>query len=215
MLKFHYATFNAAVFLDPRYFALLSAEQIEEAKVYLYLLDLWERLQVVKGAAATATAPSDCVDDEDPPPEQAAPANQDEGQRLFQKLPERRNRERVVATGAARGTSTTNSGKRAARAALRGKLGTYDRTTVPVEPKEDVFEYWERQRLGAPELYELAMVVLSIPATQVSVERLFSALRFILRPQRYGLSAQHVDDVAFLNANADLVRDVVKELLQK
>lgn len=58
-------------------------------------------------------------------------------------------------------------------------------------------------------------MVLTIPATQVTVERLFSALTFILRYQRFGLSAKHVDNVTFLHANRDLVKDIVRDLLHK
>ena len=37
-------------------------------------------------------------------------------------------------------------------------------------------EFWKRNKYNYPELYKLFEIVLAVPATQVSVERLFSAL---------------------------------------
>jgi len=98
-------------------------------------------------------------------------------------------------------------------AKVRAMIEEYDRCTSPIAHTADVLQFWESKKMVWPELYELAQIVLAIPATQVSVERLFSALRFILRPQRFNLSSSNVDDITFLNANADLVQEVVKEML--
>jgi hypothetical protein len=91
----------------------------------------------------------------------------------------------------------------------------YDQLTDPIPAIINIVQWWESKTLIWPELHELALIVTAIPATQVSVERLFSALRFILRPQRFNLSSQNVDDIVFLHTNADLVREVAEGLLHE
>lgn len=207
---FHYPSFSAAVFMDPRYMSLLTAEQVQEAKHYL--LNLWDRLQTLQGPAS----PQPEADSEAESEDDALLNDEDEGTALFRALLDRKNKERLAATGAGQSSAGAGSGSKASRrTALRALLDEHDRNTAPLAATESVFEYWEKKKLICPELYALAMVVLTIPASQVSVERLFSALRFILRPQRFGLSSRHVDDVTFLNANKDVVQSVVKDLLLK
>ena len=45
-----------------------------------------------------------------------------------------------------------------------------------------------------PELFELSNVVFSVPATQVSVERLFSGLKFELSPYRCNITANNLEN---------------------
>ena len=49
-----------------------------------------------------------------------------------------------------------------------------------------------------PELSELAKMVSGVPATQVSVERLFSGLKYILPPYRSNISSRNVEDILLL-----------------
>ncbi|XP_034252574.1 uncharacterized protein LOC117652049 [Thrips palmi] len=208
---FHYPSFCAAVFLDPRFMALLTPEQVQEAKSYL--LDLSDRMKNLEDPTSPQSeSESDSGAESD---EDMLLEDEDEGTALFRGLLENKNKERLAVTGAAQSSTGASNNKASRRATLRALLDEHDRTTPPLSAKENVFTYWEKQKMLCPELYALAMVVLSIPASQVSVERLFSALRFILRPQRFGLSSRHVDDVMFLHANKDVVRSVVEELLQK
>lgn len=52
----------------------------------------------------------------------------------------------------------------------------------------------------------LAQVALGVPATQVSVERAFSALKFVLSEQRSRLSASTLDDLLLLKSCAPLTK---------
>ncbi|XP_060856315.1 uncharacterized protein LOC132934050 [Metopolophium dirhodum] len=52
-----------------------------------------------------------------------------------------------------------------------------------------------------PELHELAKVVFSVPGTQVSVERLFSGLKFILSPYRTNISSSNLEDQLLVRTN--------------
>ena len=40
----------------------------------------------------------------------------------------------------------------------------------------NILEWWEQHKMKIPLLFQVAEVVLAVPATQVSVERVFSAL---------------------------------------
>ncbi|XP_065313153.1 uncharacterized protein LOC135922653 [Gordionus sp. m RMFG-2023] len=52
-----------------------------------------------------------------------------------------------------------------------------NQTIIPVDT--NILEYWYSKRFEDPELYELSHIVLATPASQVSVERAFTALEFI------------------------------------
>lgn len=51
------------------------------------------------------------------------------------------------------------------------------------------------------ELYELATVVFFVLGTQVSVERLFSGLKFILSPYRTNITAHNLEDQLIVQTN--------------
>lgn len=65
--------------------------------------------------------------------------------------------------------------------------------------EEDLLEYWDRVKCFKPQLYELAMIILATPATQISVERLFSELKFITSDQKSS-SKSEVQNANFKNA---------------
>ncbi|XP_036347217.1 uncharacterized protein LOC118756567 [Rhagoletis pomonella] len=65
----------------------------------------------------------------------------------------------------------------------------------------DVLQYWKNESLRKPHLAQLAKIVLAVPATQVSVERLFSGLKFIMPPTRANLSSNVVDSISLIRTN--------------
>lgn len=97
----------------------------------------------------------------------------DEDPCLFNELLDRANKARLEATSADQATSGGRNRRAGKRASLRALLDEHDRTTVPLAATENVFQWWQKKKFTSPELYKLALVVISIPATQVSVERLF------------------------------------------
>ncbi|KAE8741983.1 hypothetical protein FOCC_FOCC012462 [Frankliniella occidentalis] len=206
-----YPAFHAAVFADPRFISLLSRPQIAEAKKYL--LELWVKLQATRGVEVQ----------QEPEQPQETEAPEDVSEDPFAAFMAKKNSERIEAR-ARRSRNATRRGRAAAAAAAsqpqtqgRAKLESiieeYDSTTDPLPIKANIHKFWEEKTLIWPELYEVAMIVLAIPATQVSVERLFSSLRFILRPQRFKMAGKRLDDIVFLHANPDLLEAVAKEML--
>lgn len=77
-----------------------------------------------------------------------------------------------------------------------------------IPTKSNIFGYYE-ERLQRGEIdrecYGVAMVVLSAPATQVSVERAFSALAIVMEPLRTCLKGDVIDDILVCALNADLL----------
>lgn len=54
-------------------------------------------------------------------------------------------------------------------------------------------KYWADRKTSCKELYELFLITNSVPITQVSVERAFSSLAFILSPARNSLASETLD----------------------
>lgn len=73
----------------------------------------------------------------------------------------------------------------------------------PRIPHQDsVLQFWQRKVGGRfDKLVALANVVYSVPPTQVSVERTFSTLRFVLDDLRTRLTDEHLSDILLLKAN--------------
>eukprot|EP00102_Acyrthosiphon_pisum_P019235 XP_016656445.1 PREDICTED: uncharacterized protein LOC107882526 [Acyrthosiphon pisum] len=65
----------------------------------------------------------------------------------------------------------------------------------------NIIEYWSSFINSKPELHKLAMVVLAVPATQVSVERAFSGLKFILSDLRSSLKTDMLENILMIRNN--------------
>lgn len=59
--------------------------------------------------------------------------------------------------------------------------------------------YWEKNKKSI--LYKLSQIVLGVPATQVSVERCISALKFILSDRRASLSEKNLENIYIIKLN--------------
>lgn len=68
----------------------------------------------------------------------------------------------------------------------------------------DILAYWETMKQSHGELYQLAMVVFSVPPTEVPIERDFSHLEYIFSNRRYNLSPDLLDDILLIHLNSDL-----------
>ena len=72
----------------------------------------------------------------------------------------------------------------------------------------DVLKFWERSKNIWCELYPLAMIVLAAPATQVSVERLFSSMRFIFSTLRGNLKNDILDAILVVRSNYEIIHNL-------
>lgn len=79
----------------------------------------------------------------------------------------------------------------------------------------DILNYWKQRRHTNPRIYRLAREILSIPSTQVTVERLFSQLKFVMQDNRMRLSDQSVKDLMLLKMNPDLLPMVAETIAEE
>lgn len=68
----------------------------------------------------------------------------------------------------------------------------------------DVWKYWYDMRFQHPLLYDLAKTVFAVAPTEVSVERNFSTLDFILNKKRASLHDENLEMILFLKLNHSL-----------
>lgn len=82
------------------------------------------------------------------------------------------------------------------------KISLIDFLNQPLLPTHDnILKYWFEKRFTDPQLYYLSNIVLATPPTQVSVERLFSSLKFILNNLRMSLKDSIIDDILVVRNN--------------
>lgn len=87
------------------------------------------------------------------------------------------------------------------------ELGTQEK----IKLKSNIFGYYEqrkKQRKIDSALFETVMTILSAPATQVSVERAFSALALLLEDIRCNLASTTINNVLCISLNRELVNYV-------
>lgn len=88
---------------------------------------------------------------------------------------------------------------------LKQKLSSLcERAIEPLDT--NVLEYWKKYHRHDQELSQLAQVALAVPATQVSVERAFSALSTILTKLRTKLSKKTLTNILLYKLNVDLLK---------
>ena len=76
---------------------------------------------------------------------------------------------------------------------------------LPALEEYDPFLWWATNKNQYPLLHQLAMKYLSIPATSVPSERLFSDAKNLVTPQRTHLDSFLINQLMFLKRNRDYV----------
>ncbi|XP_065316108.1 uncharacterized protein LOC135924909 [Gordionus sp. m RMFG-2023] len=169
----------AAIYLDPRYKVLLSDDDKICAKKHL--VNLWRRIKSLTTPILSDDISSDEVIEQE-----------DDLEKLIQ-LKERQ--EKILKRGptiAEKSIGTIITG-----------FSDYKR----LDKKENILHFWESAKLEHPELYILSKILFAVPATQVSVERSFSHLKFILSPHRSRMSEQLLEDIMLIRLNKILKID--------
>lgn len=167
--------FVAAIYLDVRFQSILNEEQQERA--LKHLSSTYTKLKQLQNASdEDATPASDPENDE----------NNESNSELEKYM--RKFGRRVASQ---KTSNTTN---------IRSTLKLFYQSPR-VSPETDMANYWKEKQSLYPEIFELYNVVMGVPITQVSVERLFSSLKFILSPLRYNLSTELLDAILFIRNN--------------
>jgi hypothetical protein len=79
------------------------------------------------------------------------------------------------------------------------QLALYDKNQERLKRSSNILEYWAATTYTS--LSEVANILLSTPATQVSVERLFSIVKYVFSSLRTKMTGEILEDVIFLKAN--------------
>jgi hypothetical protein len=167
-----------ALFLDPRYQGLLSFSERSHAKLHLRML--WSKIECLSNNEKNKPIRSfgeninsaDC---------------HDEFSEFINTL---KKKNRTVC-----GTNTVENNFNI-MAVLEGFDGVGE-----IEKIHSVLKYWEEQRNEHPQLYLLSSVVYGVPATQVTVERAFSSLRYILSSLRENLNEEILENILMIRLN--------------
>lgn len=74
-----------------------------------------------------------------------------------------------------------------------------------IHHKNSIIDWWKEQKENFPEIYAVAKILNSIPPSQATVERSFSALAYIYGPLRCRLSKDILSDILQIKLNKDLL----------
>lgn len=176
-------TFLSAIYLDPRFNAILSRDEIEMA--VKHLVKTGSRLVALQEQAPTKEAETSNINEN--VNSSAAISVDDELENILQ-VADLNRQSRL--TNIIHNTNINM--EEVVREFIR-----YPR----IEAKKSVLEYWEENRNFYSQLYPLALTVLSIPATQVSVERILTSLKYVLYPLGHTMFGDVVNDVLVIRLN--------------
>lgn len=175
---------KACVFLDPRFQLMLSDEDTERA--IQHLICLYNRLNGIdENSNATAATSSQNE------------TQSDENISVLERFLQEKENENSSARINLSGPNIANSSN------IRQKLVDFH-GVKRLESDEDVLSFWLRNRFKNPELYQLANVLFSVAPTEVSVERLFSLVNFILNELRTCLADEKLENILLCKYNKDL-----------
>lgn len=188
----------AAVYLDPRYNRLLDMDKRNEAVQFL---------QNLSTRVAALNSQNSGTEDE---ANEQDPVNRNEhhefgnssylcdgvDEDLFALV--QSNDERLTTSSSAKNSTTKK---------IESQLESFFKkeTFTEVQNARGIFGYWSSAaRYEYDALYEVAELLLSVPATQVSVERAFSSLRFILNDYRTSLGKDSLENILLIKLNFDM-----------
>lgn len=180
----------SAVYMDPRYKVLLDKTQVERAKTYLKRL--WVKIISLNRDDNSINESSENVHGSSNSSE--TNSTYDEFENIL-KLKERQH-------------NLTNSYSSLSRESdvyllhrVENELERYNVEQKRLNRKINVLQFWEERKHNQHELYKLAITVLAVPATQVSVERLFSGLKFILSSLRTNIDERTLENQLLVRVN--------------
>lgn len=178
-MLFENEIFLAAIYLDPRFNVILTDEQIRSAKNCL--VNTYARIEVINTQQEGTR-----IDDNEVVEETSAGRDEDEFERIL------RNAETTRTLNRSRSMTS--------RYSIESEIDDFIKQPR-VKPSTDILAFWNNKNCKQCELRKLANVILAVAPTQVSVERLFSGLKFILSPHRSKLNSDVIDNILIIRLN--------------
>lgn len=178
-LLFQNEAMYCSLYLDPRYKSELSANESEVARERL--VNYWMKLK---------------QDNE------KIIANESDD---FEEYFVGKGLERVIINSKAIDTTEPNYSK--SKNEFVNIMNQFDQTPR-MHHSESILAFWESQKTVFPELYVVANIINSIPPSQTTVERTFSALGFVYNHKRCLLKQLMLEDLLTIHLNSDLLEVV-------
>lgn len=105
---------------------------------------------------------------------------------------------------------------------MRDQLGSCDKIMVELQMFDDdmsnskredrsrhAMDFWSENKNKYPHIFELACIIFAAAPTEVSVERCFSALAFILNKYRSCLSDENINLILFIRLNTSIFNEIL------
>lgn len=189
-----------ALFLDPRYKFSIDSDPEKVSLAKLHIGHIWERIKMVKFGG---------VEQEPETPElNVTPENMD---KYFAELDMHLN-ESTGIRASSTGASSCD------RNVIVDAINKYEVSVMGARMKssESVHLFWEskKEEFGS-ELYEIASVLFAVPPTQASVERNFSALKYMFTDYRYNLNQDLLEALLLIHLNRDYFGIVKNNEIEK
>lgn len=188
-----------ATFLDPRYKCDIESNPEKVVLVKLTLENIWSRIKTVKYGDATHDETLSVG---------AENIAEESVFDLYEQLDQQYDAMGLKSGSADQNFASVNepnfsSGKNEISAAIF----RYEQFLAGARMKtsESIHDFWEvnKKKFGL-ELYEIANVIFAIPPTQATVERSFSALKFMFTDQRYNLDKDLLESCLLIHLNVEL-----------
>lgn len=179
---------NAAVFLDPRFQQFMPADKKDAA--IIFLSKLHKRIESIQHSPNGATnAENSC--------------EPDEFEEFLNGI--------YGSNDADNNSAETHADNDASNERASNDINTILKKfgSSKHEPmKSSIFDYWNNNMNVRPEVRRLAFVVHSVPPTQTTVERSFSAMALILTHLRTTLSDRNLENILLVRLNAEIFNDL-------
>ncbi|KAF0722198.1 zinc finger BED domain-containing protein RICESLEEPER 1-like isoform X1 [Aphis craccivora] len=181
----------AAIFLDPRYNITLSREQ--SATAIQHLTNIWICLKKIElNNQVVNTLSPECHQNTS---DSLNPTDPIDDLEIY--LRSKANNESTSSDFG----SLSNSQTETIGTKIETLLKSFSIEEKRLCHKINILQFWKSKKLVYPELFELSNIVFSVPASQVSVERLFSGLKFVLSPSRCNISAKNLENQLLVRTN--------------
>lgn len=191
-----------AVYLDPRYKCTIESdhEKIQLAKMTIELI--WNRMKSVKGVATNEDEKEDSIVNKS-----------DDINAYYAELDLHLNATLGLHPSKA-GDATDNFSN---KNLIFDEIAKYELSIAGIRMKssDSIHAFWEKKETEFGVLYEIASVVFAIPPTQASVERNFSALKYMLTDRRYNLKPELLESLLLIHLNRDFFIQVQSTDIQK
>lgn len=179
-----------ALYLDPRYRAAITSNYQQSEEARKILCKVWRRIHLLKSTHDQSIMEKSVISSD------SFDIEFDEQKAVLQHLNQGAADEEVKSTDD-----------------IETIIDLFQPNPIPIN--SSVLEYWDSVKNTESQLFELAMVIFSVPPTEVQIERDFSSLKFIFTERRCRLTQSRLESILLIHLNKDLFYEVNKEQLNE